>query len=424
MLRLISPPTSLVAQRGGSLPPAAVAAVCLATLAGCREAGQYQPPPPPPVTVSRPLQQSVTNYLEETGTTEAVERVEIRARVTGFLEEVRFEPGEGVEEDEVLYLIEQRPFQAAVDAANAQLAAADVELNRAEIDYKREQELMARDATSEQSLLVAKTERDSAEAAVQVAKAALDRAQLDLDYTEVKTPISGRVGKTLVKSGNLVDGNSATELTTVIKYDPIWANFNISERALLDLSKSRDEEGKRDLKEIQAFLKRAGDRGYPYEGRLDYADLAVDQSTGTFMIRAAFANPDLEIVPGLFVQVRVPIGIEENALLVPERAIGSDQAGKYVLVVNSENKVERRDVLVASKHENLVVVAEGLLPDEWVIVEGLQRSRPGAEVNPTQTELPPLASDAALAEEPPPDAGGAATPPDAAGGDLNPPSQP
>lgn len=254
--------------------------VSLLLITGCRK-NEYQPPPPPTVSVAQPIRQAVTNYLEETGTTEAVERVEVR------------------------------------------------------------------------------------------------------------TPIAGRVGKTLIKAGNLVDGNEATHLTTVIQYDPIYANFNISERSLLRLMEQSPRRGTKEIKkgDVKILLRRAGDTGFPFEGHLDYADLAVDQSTGTYMIRGIFPNPDLAIVPGLFVRVRIPIGVQEAALLIPERAIGSDQAGKYVFVVNSENRVERRDIVVGVKYTNMVVVEEGLDGEDWVITDGVQRSRPGAEVAPRRKKL-------------------------------------
>ncbi|HYW79686.1 MAG TPA: efflux RND transporter periplasmic adaptor subunit [Thermoguttaceae bacterium] len=367
---------------------AAMLAMSLLLATGCQK-NEYQPPTPSTVSVAQPLRQSVTNYLEETGTTEAVERVDIRARVTGFLEEVRFDPGTDVQRDDILYVIEQRPFKANVAAAKADLDAKEVELTRAEIELEREEQLFSENATSERSVVQAEAERDAARARVEEAKAALDRAQLDLDYTEVRTPIAGRVGKTLVKAGNLVEGTEATHLTTVIQYDPIYANFNISERSLLQI---RDQSPQRktdeiDKKDAKILLRRAGDKGFPFEGRFDYADLAVDQSTGTFMIRGIFPNPHLEIVPGLFVRVRIPIGVEKDALLIPERAIGSDQAGKYVFVVDSENRSQRRDVVVGVKHGNMVVIEEGLDGKEWVVTDGVQRSRPGAEVAPQRKEL-------------------------------------
>lgn len=358
-------------------------------LSGCGEKNTFQPPPPPPVTIAQPLQQTVTNFHEETGTTEAVDRVEIRARVQGFLEQIQFEEGSDVEEGTVLYVIEQRLYKANVASARAALSAAKVALEKAEIEYKRQESLFKENATSERNVVAAKAERDGARADVEAAEANLDRAEIELDYTEVRTPISGRVGETLVKKGNLVDDQSETHLTTVIRYDPIYAKFNISENDLLRILEGTPRDERRESKEktLKLYLARATDTGFPFEGRFDYADLAVDQSTGTYAIRGVFPNPDESIVPGLFVRIRIPMGVLEDALLIPEIALGADQAGRYVLVVNSENNVDRKNVTVGSKHGDMVVISEGIEPDDWVIVQGVQRARPGAAVTPERTEL-------------------------------------
>ena len=358
-------------------------------LLGCGEANQYQPPPPPTVTVAKPLVKTVTNYLEETGTTEAVQRVEIRARVKGFLETIEFEPGAEVAVGDSLYRIEETEYQARVDAAKADLRAANVALTRAQIEVDRQQNLIAENATAQATVDTADAERDGAVAAEAAAQANLNKAELDLSYTEVRSPIEGRVGKTFVKMGNLVGDGTATHLTTVIAYKPIYANFSINERAYLTLFKDSPGRTASDVDKaaIPFFLARAGDKGFPFEGHFDYADLAVDQSTGTYAVRGIFPNVDQRIVPGLFVRVRIPIGTQEDALLVPELALGADQAGRYLLVVDSENNVERRNVTVGIKHENMVVIDAGLQSDDWVVIQGVQRARPGAPVQPKQTEL-------------------------------------
>ena len=371
--------------------PAVVSLLSLWAVAafGCGQANQYEPPPPPSVTVAKPLVKTVTNYIEETGTTEAVEYVEVRARVRGFLEQINFEPGADVMAGDVLYVIEQAEYQAKVAAARADLDAKGVALTKAEIEYGRQQKLFVDAATAETNVVAAQADRDGAIAMQAASQAALDQAKLNLEYTEVRTPIDGRVGKTLVKVGNLVGDSGATHLTTVISYDPIYANFNINERVFLSLivRRSRDERIEADQNEIPFFLARAGDDGFPFEGHFNYADLAVDQSTGTYAIRGIFPNPDQKIVPGLFVRVRIPIGIQEDALLIPELALGADQAGRYALVVSSQNIVERRNVTVGIKDGDMVVIDEGLGPDDWVVIQGVQRARAGAEVKPNQTLL-------------------------------------
>ncbi len=375
-------------------------------LVGCAEPNQYQPPPPPTVTIAKPVRQTVTNFLEETGSTEAVEMVAIRARVAGFLTEVNFEPGTDVEAGDTLYVIQPREYQANVDLAKAEVKSREVALNLAEIEYTRQTNLVADNATAQAKVDQAEAARDGAVAALDAAKAALDQAELDLEYTEVKTPISGRVGKTLVKLGNLVGEGEATHLTTVISYDPIYANFNISERALLQASQRTGGSAERgDITQVKAYLRRAVDTGFPFEGHLEYADLAVDQSTGTFMIRAVFPNPEMQIFPGLFVRVRVPLDVTEDSILVPERAIGADQAGRYVMIVSDGNVVERRNIERGAKYDELVVVTDGLNGDERVVIDGIQRSRPGSEVAPQEIALSPVGDALESVEEgnqPPP----------------------
>ena len=375
--------------------------------AGCGSPNQYQPPPPPAVTVAKPVRQTVTNYLEETGSTEPVEMVEIRARVSGYLEKINFEPGKDVQAGDTLYVIQQREYQAQVAAAKAEVDSMQVALKLAEIEFKRQKNLAADNATAQTKVDQAEATRDGATAALEAANAAFDEAKLDFEYTEVKTPISGRVGKTLVKVGNLVGESEATHLTTVVAYDPIYVNFNISERELLRATENseRGADDKPDITTIKAYMKRAIDSGFPFAGHLDYADLGVDQSTGTFMIRAIFPNPKMAIFPGLFVRVRIPLGVTENAVLIPEQALGADQAGRFVMIVADDDVVERRNVQIGEKYEDMVVVTDGLSGEERVVINGLQRSRPGAKVSPQEKQLEPIAGElesVAAGSEPPP----------------------
>jgi RND family efflux transporter MFP subunit len=381
-------------------------ALLLVIHAGCAQPNEYQEPPPPTVTVAQPLRKTVTKYLEETGTTEAVKIVEIRARVRGILEQVNFEPGQQVrgpeddpeEKEPPLYVIEPQEYQAAVDAAAAEVAAQEVELQRAETEYQRQLNLQKQEATSETAVVTAQADRDAAKAARDAANAALERAKIDLGYTEIRAPITGRVGKTLVKAGNLVGDGEATHLTTIIQYDPIYANFNISEQAYLrliaDVSPEQrrgedvpDSDGEATREKVFELARPGIDDGFPFQGRYNYADLAVDQSTGTYMVRAIFPNPDLDLVPGLFVRVRVPMEKLEDALLVPEVAVGMEGEQSYVRIVNAENQVERRSVKLGVKEGNKVVVLEGLSGDEWVVYRGVQRARDGAEVSPERVPL-------------------------------------
>lgn len=388
---------------------------------GCKETNTFQPPPPPSVTVAKPVVQTVTNYVEETGTTEATDYAEIRARVRGYLQEIQFQPNDEVTKGQPLYVIEPDFYQAKVDQAKAAVEQANAGLERAtaskvvaEADYanalaklNRAKPLYEKGAVTKEELderiaeeKVAAAAIEAATAAIAGAKAtiaeanaALQDAELDLSYTTVVAPIDGRIDKTNVYVGNLVDDVSATHLTTIVKYDPIYATFNISERALLQLmdDPERDRGDRSKYADVKFYLGREIDEGFPFVGQLDYVDLAVDQSTGTYKIRGVFSNPGprWQLVPGLFVKIRIPMGQQKDAILVPERALASDQLGKYLLVVNSENKVERRDVTVGLKVDSMVVIEKGLDGQDRVVVDGIQRARVGANVVPEETTLTP-----------------------------------
>ncbi len=406
----------------------------LATLcaSGCQEPNVYQPPPPPKVTIAKPVQQTVGIFLEENGQTEAVGRSEVRARVQGVLQQIKFEPGKDVKAGDVLYIIEKDEYVAIRDEAKAELAAAnaafqsaiatikvrkadltaaEVKVEASESEFQRQEQLYREKVVSKSVWEEAKAIRDGALAArlqaqaaidaaiadketaaanVTRAKASLQKAELNLSYTEVKALISGRITNSQVKIGNLVEGG--THLATIIQKDPIWANFNIDERHLLSLvdkqKKTEGKNGEYDYKNIKAFLQRGGDDGFPFEGHLDYVDQeGVDQGTGTLKLRAVFKNPSNQLLPGLFVRIRVPIGELKNALLVPEKAIGRDQSGAYLLVLDDEEKVIRKNVALGDKYGELIVIRQGLEVDDRVVIDGIQRARPGSEVEAESTTL-------------------------------------
>lgn len=393
------------------------AATCvLAVLAGCGGGkNEYVAPPPPEVTVLNPLKRSVIVFLEQTGETEAVERAEVRARVRGFVQAVEFEPGQVVESDTLLYRIEDDQYVATKASAVAELSAAEAsisvaesaelvaqaELKRAGLDVERQQSLQAQNATSKSEfdaavaanesaqamLAAANAEAESAQASKQRAQANLDNAELDLEYTHVRAPIRGRVTKTDIKLGNLVE--YGTQLAVVVNDDQIFANFSISDRQLLEYLEERETAentspmGPQAWSQITVELQRELDEGFPFRGRLDYVDQeGVERQTGTLQMRARFDNQDGELFPGLFVRIRVPMRELENALLIPERAVQQDRTGKYVLVTNADNQVERRDVILGQAVDSWVVVTTGLVADDSVVVDGLQRARPGLTVNP------------------------------------------
>ncbi len=380
--------------------------LAIGLLAGCEQTNVYAPPPPPKVTVATPLQQSVTEYLEFTGTTRAVAAVEVRARVAGFLKSMHFTPGTQVEMGDLLFTIDPREYEAELNAAEAEREAAQAQLKRAETEYARAQRLFKQKAGSEADVVRWLGERDVAKADVLRAQAKIDRARLNVSFTQVTAPISGRVGRNLVDPGNLVGEGEPTLLTTVTDSAPMHVYFSLNERDLLrayEMYRARvKEKGYNPNQEpdsradISLFLGVANEEGYPHEGEMDFADSELDTGTGTLQLRGIFPNSENPpvLLPGLFARVRMPIQELPDALLVTERAIGSDQTGRYLLVVNSEKLVERRLIRQGQQQDGMRVIEEGLLPGERVIVAGIQRARPGATVEIEQVDMASLSTSA------------------------------
>ena len=366
-----------------------VAIVALTLMStGCQEKNKYVPPPPPAVTVSRPVQQAVTDYMEFTGTTEALELVEIRARVEGYLESIHFKDGAKVKRGALLFVIDPKPFQAKLGEAKAGLLIRQAELKLAETTLKRKEGAFKDKAVSEVEVIQARAEQDKARAAVEAAQAAMETTRLNLSYTKIHAPISGRMGRNLVDVGNLVGANERTLLATIVQDDPIYAYFNASERDLLQHRQKRRERevGADENNAPNAYLGLANEEGYPHEGRVDYIDNRVNADTGTIQLRAVFPNSDGVLLPGLFARIRIPASEPHTALLVPDRALGTDQQGRFLLVVNDKNVVEYRTVKIGAKVEGVRVIESGISSADRVIVNGIQRARPGATVNSTEAE--------------------------------------
>jgi RND family efflux transporter MFP subunit len=376
-----------------------IALVAFLPITACEEKNTYSPPPPPKVTVAKALQQDVTDYIDFTGTARAFEEVEVRARVPGFLQSMNFTPGTRVEEGAVLFVIDPREYEAELNAAQAELKSAQVRLQRAETEYARVKKLYEQKAAAQTRVVQWQSDRDVAKADVIRATSRLERARLNLGYTKVTTPITGRVGRNLVDLGNLVGEREPTLLTRITKYDPMYVYFNLNERDLLRIlavvrkdikEKGIDpEKDSAQSAEIPIFLGLADEEGYPHEGILDFAESGVDPGTGTLQMRGVFPNPGQppKLIPGLFARIRMPVESRPNALLVTERAIGADQGGRYLLTVNSENVVEKLPIRMGQLDDGLRVIEEGLQADAWVVVNGLQRARPGAKVDPQQIDM-------------------------------------
>ncbi|NOZ94309.1 MAG: efflux RND transporter periplasmic adaptor subunit [Acidobacteria bacterium] len=364
--------------------------------AGCGTKNTFVPPPPPKVTVAEPVVRNVTAYNNFTGKTAAVASVEIRARVQGWIEKRHFHDGQLVHKGDLLFTIDRRPYEAEVQQAQADLLTAKTALAFAENDLARREKAYKEQAISELDLLRSRAERDKAAAGVAAAEARLERARINLDYCEIRSPITGKTSRRLVDVGNLVGAGEPTLLTTVVQINPIYAYFNVSERDVaryLKRSSPLRKEGKREIDaKIPVELGIATEKGYPHRGALDYVDNQVDPETGTMQARALIPNPDILLLPGMFSRIRIPSEILENALLVPEVATAQDQQGRYVLVVNDKNIVERRGIEVGPKEGELLVILKGLKPGDRVVVNGLVNARPGAEVSPETTTVQPPAA--------------------------------
>jgi RND family efflux transporter MFP subunit len=350
------------------------------TVVSCGEKRVYRPPPPA-VTVQRPVKRDVIDYLECTGNTRAVNTVQLRARVTGYLDKVFFQDGDPVKQGQLLFLIQQNTYQSKLKDAEAQIVSQKVRLRHAEIEYERFSDLARKHAASQTDADQWRYEQDAARAALMSAEAARDLARLDLEYTQIVAPFSGRIDRRLKDPGNLVGYNESTVLAEINQLDPIYVYFTVDEKALLQLEKVLGTFFKKNEKEKWPVeLGLVNEKNYAHTGFLDFAAINVTSTTGTLLMRGIFPNPDGAIMPGLFARVRVPKGRPRAALLVPQEALGFDLRGPNVMVVNEKNVVERRGVIVGEQIEKYRVIEEGLSGSEWVVVEGVLKAIPGKEV--------------------------------------------
>jgi RND family efflux transporter MFP subunit len=350
---------------------------------------EYVPPPPPEVTVMRPLEQEVTTYNEFTGRTEAVEAVEVRARVQGFLQTMQFTPGTDVHQGDLLFVIEPDLYQARVAQAEADLLSAEASLKAAEEQLAITEAIFKRQAGSRTDLVEKQQAAQAARARVMQAKATLQAAKLDLSYTHVYAPISGRIDRNYVDVGNLVGAGTPTSLASIVRHDPIYAYFEVSERALLEYRERlrRGETATPQGEHAPAYMSLATETGFPHVGRVDYSGNRIDPSTGTIEVRAVFPNPDHALLPGLFVRVRLPF-TRGRSKLVPDEAVAMDQGGRYVLIVDEHDVVQHRRVTVGQTVGGWRIVQDGITGEERVVVNGLQRARPGAKVKPIEGPAP------------------------------------
>lgn len=366
-----------------------VLAGALNGLVGCKDqpATANTAPLPPTVTVSRPLVKDVVHFAEFTGTTEAVESVVIRARVEGYLEKIHFTEGAMVEKGALLFTLDDRPYQARLEEALADLAMRQAELNQAQATRVRKENALRDNAVSEVEVIDARAQLGKAEAGVMAAEAAIRTARLDISYTRITAPMRGRIGRSLVDVGNLVGAGERTPLATIVKDDPIYAYFSISERDWIRYQATRSAD---DSEAVYLGLSGGGD--YPFKGKIDFIDNRVDATTGTLQVRGIFPNPRRRILPGLFARVRMPVAATADALLVPDSALGQDQQGRFLLLANADDITEYRPVTIGDIVDGMRVIQSGLKGDERVIVNGIQKTRPGAPTSPMEPPQDPAAS--------------------------------
>jgi membrane fusion protein (multidrug efflux system) len=356
------------------------ALLLLAFAAACERGAQAPAPPPLEVDVARVEAAKVPVYLEHVGTTEAVNSVEVRARVKGVLEQVQFKEGADVHEGELLFVIEQAPYRAALEQAQGDLARAEATLERSQMDYARAEDLAREQVASQADLDHARAARNEAAASVQGLRAALDKAKLDLGYTEVRAPISGRIGRILVTRGNLVGGTEETVITTIVQLDPIYVYFSPSERERFEVLRLRGEGVYVPRDEIEVHAVLADGSEFPHLGRLDFVDNTVDPKVGTVRVRAVFPNPDKTLLPGEYAKLRILVGRDVPVLLVPARAILEEQGGSTVFVVADDGTVEARPVVAGAISGASRVIESGLQAGERVAVDNLGKLRSGAKV--------------------------------------------
>jgi len=388
---------------------------------GCGgEMPKPQPAAPPEVTVARPIVQQVADYSDQSGRTEAIDTVDLRARVKGFLKEVRFTAGQMVRKGDVLMTIEREPFEAELAAAEAKKQQTEAQVKLTEANLSRARELVKNKTISLEEYQTKFAERDAAVAQLAADEAAIEQAKINLNYTQVASPIGGRISRNYVDPGNLVGADGNTLLATVVAMDPMYVYFDVSEKVVLDLLRWRREHGgsaaagsperasdgsgssdgnsvpegegptNQPREDAQrgpdpiAYLQLQGENDFPHEGRLDYLENRVDPTTGTAMVRGVFPNPNGLLYPGVFATVRVPGRKIPEAVLIEEQAIGTDLDGKYVLVVGKDNVVEQRSVALGGKFGQMRLVESGLKPDELYVVIGVQKARPGLPVKPVR----------------------------------------
>jgi RND family efflux transporter MFP subunit len=372
------------------LPCLAALILTLAVTAACKKENAYVPPPPPQVGVAKPLQQAVLPYLEVTGNAVAFNQVDLVARVEGFLQEINYQDGAEAKQGDTLFVVEPTPYQAKLQQAQASMAATQADLVQAQAEFTRQSTLGRSDFASQSAVDQARAKRDSDQANLTNLQAGVTLAAINLGYTRVTAPFDGVVTAHLVSVGSLVGVNGPTKLATIVDLDPIYATFTVSEQDVLRIKAAMAARGIKapEIAKVPVEVGLMTEDGYPHVGKMNYVAPEIDPSTGTLTARGLLQNADRALLPGMFLRIRVPLAAEKiNALLVPDQALGADQTGNYLLVVDKDNVVQQRTVTTAQRVGKLRVVSSGLEPDDKVVISGNQKAIPGEKVVPQDTTI-------------------------------------
>jgi RND family efflux transporter MFP subunit len=382
--------------------------LALATLvASCGERQPQGGPPPPAVTVAKPIKRTVFDFDEYVGRFAAINSVEVRARVSGYLEGLHFKDGQMVKQGDLLFTIDKRPFQNTLDQARANLVQAQSNLAYTESDYTRGQQLVRDKTITDQTFEQRAQAFRNAKASVSNNEAAVRQAELDMEFTELRAPVNGRIGDRRVSPGNLVTGGTGgntTMLATIVSTDPIYFEFTFDEASYLRYERlaNKGEDVASRNASVPIALKLIDENGFDHKGRMDFVDNVIDRSTGTIRGRAVFENSNGVFTPGMFARVRVPGSAPYEGLLVPDAAIGTEQARRFVVVIDEQDTARIKYVTLGQlTADNLRVIKDGIGPDDRVVVSGLMQARPGQKVRPEEQGAKP-AGPASAGGPPPP----------------------
>ncbi|WP_347986088.1 efflux RND transporter periplasmic adaptor subunit [Methylomonas sp. AM2-LC] len=360
---------------------------------GCNNgtANQSATPPPADVAISQPLQKEIVEWDEYTGRLQAVESVEIRSRVSGYLKQISFKDGGKVHKGDLLFVIDPRPYQAQLHQAKSEVERSKSRRDLAKNDLQRAENLLKEQAISEEEFDTRSKNLFQAGSSIESANAAVELAELNVDFTQIRAPISGRISRKLITEGNLVSADT-TLLATLVSIDPIYVYVDMDERSVLKYRRQEIDGKRQSSNALRVPLEMAliDEKGFPHKGYIDYVDPQVNPETGAIRTRGVFGNPDDLLGPGLFARVRAPGSEVHNAILINDRAIAMDQGKKYVMVVSEDHHAQYRPIETGRLYDGLRIVTDGLSPKDWIVTNGLQYVQPGATVNPHQE---PMAAD-------------------------------